>query len=136
MPLRPNDYAAYPDADGRFGDFGGRYVPETLMPLVHGTELGALDALVVSPPRAEDGRCGIALRQGRWKFTRDEKGDASLYDLQRDPHEVDDVQEAHAERAASSASELSSLLGKPQPTAVIGGLDPFRRAILRALRHL
>ena len=35
VPLRPNDYAAYPDADGRFCDFGGRYVPETLMPLVH-----------------------------------------------------------------------------------------------------
>ena len=32
---KPNDYAAYPDASGRFGDYGGRYVPETLMPLVH-----------------------------------------------------------------------------------------------------
>jgi tryptophan synthase beta chain len=31
----PNDYSAYPDAQGRFGDYGGRYVPETLMPLVH-----------------------------------------------------------------------------------------------------
>jgi tryptophan synthase beta chain len=30
----PNDYSAFPDANGRFGDFGGRYVPETLMPLV------------------------------------------------------------------------------------------------------
>ncbi len=30
----PNDYAAYPDAAGRFGEFGGRYVAETLMPLV------------------------------------------------------------------------------------------------------
>jgi tryptophan synthase beta chain len=30
----PNDFAAYPDAEGRFGDFGGRYVAETLMPLV------------------------------------------------------------------------------------------------------
>ena len=30
----PNDYAAYPDANGRFGDYGGRYVAETLMPLV------------------------------------------------------------------------------------------------------
>ena len=30
----PNDFSAYPDADGRFGDFGGRYVAETLMPLV------------------------------------------------------------------------------------------------------
>jgi tryptophan synthase beta chain len=34
-PARPNDYAAYPDANGRFGDYGGQYVPETLMPLVH-----------------------------------------------------------------------------------------------------
>jgi tryptophan synthase beta chain len=34
-PARPNDYTAYPDASGRFGDYGGRYVPETLMPLVH-----------------------------------------------------------------------------------------------------
>jgi tryptophan synthase beta chain len=33
-PAKPNDYAAYPDAAGRFGAFGGRYVPETLMPLV------------------------------------------------------------------------------------------------------
>jgi tryptophan synthase beta chain len=29
-----NDYTAFPDASGRFGDYGGRYVPETLMPLV------------------------------------------------------------------------------------------------------
>ena len=33
-----NDYSAYPDASGRFGDYGGRYVPETLMPLVHELE--------------------------------------------------------------------------------------------------
>ena len=33
-PQKPNDYSAYPDAAGRFGDYGGRYVPETLMPLV------------------------------------------------------------------------------------------------------
>ncbi len=29
---RRNDFAAYPDAQGRFGDYGGRYVAETLMP--------------------------------------------------------------------------------------------------------
>ena len=37
MPSRPpaaNDYGAWPDRDGRFGDYGGRFVPETLMPLV------------------------------------------------------------------------------------------------------
>jgi tryptophan synthase beta chain len=33
-PASPNDYSAYPDAKGRFGDFGGLYVAETLMPLV------------------------------------------------------------------------------------------------------
>jgi len=33
-PSSPNDYAAWPDPQGRFGDYGGRYVPETLMPLV------------------------------------------------------------------------------------------------------
>ncbi len=32
--LPANDYAAWPDAEGRFGDYGGRYVAETLMPLV------------------------------------------------------------------------------------------------------
>jgi tryptophan synthase beta chain len=30
----PNSWDAYPDANGRFGTFGGRYVAETLMPLV------------------------------------------------------------------------------------------------------
>ncbi|HEX6859680.1 MAG TPA: tryptophan synthase subunit beta, partial [Caulobacteraceae bacterium] len=31
---KPNDWSAFPDAQGRFGEFGGRYVAETLMPLV------------------------------------------------------------------------------------------------------
>jgi tryptophan synthase beta chain len=34
IPAPPNDYRSWPDARGRFGDYGGRYVPETLMPLV------------------------------------------------------------------------------------------------------
>ena len=34
VPLKPNDWSAYPDANGRFGDYGGLYVAETLMPLV------------------------------------------------------------------------------------------------------
>jgi tryptophan synthase beta chain len=33
-PSRPNDLSSLPDAQGRFGDYGGRYVAETLMPLV------------------------------------------------------------------------------------------------------
>src|SRR5689334_13901145 len=31
---RPNTWNQWPDANGRFGDFGGRFVAETLMPLV------------------------------------------------------------------------------------------------------
>ncbi len=32
---QPNDYAAWPDARGRFGDYGGLFIPETLAPLIH-----------------------------------------------------------------------------------------------------
>ena len=34
VQAKPNDYSAYPDPEGRFGDYGGRYVAETLMPLI------------------------------------------------------------------------------------------------------
>jgi tryptophan synthase beta chain len=43
-----NDYSAYPDASGRFGGYGGRYVPETLMPLVHELE-AAFRAAIADP---------------------------------------------------------------------------------------
>jgi tryptophan synthase beta chain len=46
---KPNDYSAYPDASGRFGDYGGRYVPETLMPLV--LELGRAYAEAKADPK-------------------------------------------------------------------------------------
>ena len=32
--ILPNSWSQWPDANGRFGEFGGRYVAETLMPLV------------------------------------------------------------------------------------------------------
>ena len=37
-PLRPNSLRSGPDAQGRFGSFGGRFVAETLMPLVLAVE--------------------------------------------------------------------------------------------------
>ena len=37
-PIRPNSLRAGPDAQGRFGPFGGRFVAETLMPLVLAVE--------------------------------------------------------------------------------------------------
>jgi tryptophan synthase beta chain len=41
---RPNDFSSQPDADGRFGDFGGRYVAETLMPPVLALEQAYAEA--------------------------------------------------------------------------------------------
>ena len=32
MSFKPNAFSQYPDANGRFGEFGGRFVAETLMP--------------------------------------------------------------------------------------------------------
>ena len=37
MPL-PNSFRGGPDKDGHFGSYGGRYVAETLMPLVLAVE--------------------------------------------------------------------------------------------------
>ncbi|TCN19407.1 tryptophan synthase subunit beta [Sinorhizobium americanum] len=34
QPLKPNSFRSGPDEDGRFGIFGGRFVAETLMPLI------------------------------------------------------------------------------------------------------
>ncbi len=34
VPVRSNSYRTGPDEEGHFGQFGGRYVPETLMPLI------------------------------------------------------------------------------------------------------
>ncbi|WP_099867075.1 tryptophan synthase subunit beta [Pararhizobium haloflavum] len=34
QPLKPNSFRAGPDEEGRFGKFGGRFVAETLMPLI------------------------------------------------------------------------------------------------------
>ena len=50
--LKPNDYHAYPDARGRFGEFGGRYVAETLMPLV--LELEQAYATAKSDPEFQE----------------------------------------------------------------------------------
>ncbi|MEO8162687.1 MAG: tryptophan synthase subunit beta, partial [Ilumatobacteraceae bacterium] len=42
-----------PPIDGRFGEFGGRFVPETLVPACHELELAFIDAWSNSKFRAE-----------------------------------------------------------------------------------
>ena len=38
MNVRPNSFRTGPDEQGRFGLYGGRFVAETLMPLIHELE--------------------------------------------------------------------------------------------------
>ncbi len=56
-----------PDKNGRFGPFGGRYVPETLMPaierLTHGVEHILPSARVPSRARRASSRAGSAGRR-------------------------------------------------------------------------
>ncbi|MNJ25560.1 Tryptophan synthase beta chain [compost metagenome] len=47
LPNTPESYS-WPDAEGRFGPYGGRFVPETLMPLIH--ELDAAYAAAKADP--------------------------------------------------------------------------------------
>ena len=41
----PNTYA-WPDAQGRFGPYGGRFVAETLMPLIHELDAAYAESVV------------------------------------------------------------------------------------------
>ncbi len=41
---KPNSYRAGPNERGRFGIYGGRFVPETLMPLIHSLEKAYVEA--------------------------------------------------------------------------------------------
>jgi len=43
-PVRPNTFKSGPDSSGRFGGFGGRYVAETLMPLILEVEAAFTEA--------------------------------------------------------------------------------------------
>ena len=43
--MKKNSYKSGPDTDGNFGLFGGRYVAETLMPLIIELEKAYSDAL-------------------------------------------------------------------------------------------
>ena len=45
MTIKNNSYKLGPDSDGNFGLFGGRYVAETLMPLIIELERSYLDAI-------------------------------------------------------------------------------------------
>ena len=49
MTIKKNSYKLGPDSDGNFGLFGGRYVAETLMPLIIELERAYSCLLYTSP---------------------------------------------------------------------------------------
>lgn len=104
----------------------------SLVPLLEGRELEAKPVISVAPPRA-DGRCAVSLRTPRWKYTRDPGGRQAWYDLEADPRELEDLSEQHADQAGEVAAELSELLGREVPLAVVPELGPVRAARLRTL---
>ena len=52
MTIKKNSYKLGPDSDGNFGLFGGRYVAETLMPLIIELERAYSDA--INDPKFRD----------------------------------------------------------------------------------
>jgi len=52
LPNIPESYS-WPDAEGRFGPYGGRFVPETLMPLIHELQ-AAYEAAKADPSFQEE----------------------------------------------------------------------------------
>ena len=60
-----NDYSAMPDARGRFGDYGGLYVAETLMPLVLELDRAYAEATLHARGNVQQGRPGLGDGLGR-----------------------------------------------------------------------
>ena len=50
-PAEPNSFRTGPDEQGMFGMFGGRFVAETLMPLILDLERHWNDAKTIRPSR-------------------------------------------------------------------------------------
>ena len=95
--------------------------------------LDALEALIVGPPRSQDGRIEVALRTRDWKFHRDPRNTDALYDLRRDPQELHDVKDTNVERAQAARESLDAGLGGRTPQVPLPVLDPGRRAELWGL---
>ena len=68
MTIKKNSYKLGPDSDGNFGLFGGRYVAETLMPLIIELERAYSDA--INDPKFSD-----EIKQ----FSKDYIGSCLLY---------------------------------------------------------
>ncbi len=107
-----NDYSAYPDPSGRFGDYGGRYVPETLMPLVHELE-AAFRAAIADPAfqRQLDGYLKHYVGRPSPLYFAERWGDQHGLAHCEAAERLGEV-EAHAARSFSSLATWFSLNGE------------------------
>ena len=72
----PNSFRTGPDENGLFGIYGGRFVAETLMPLVLDLEQSSVEGLFLKPKPKDcpNGQCnGLGKKPGQGK--RPGKGD-------------------------------------------------------------
>jgi arylsulfatase A-like enzyme len=80
-----------------------------------------------------------ALTTPRWKYIRSDDGSEALYDLEADPHELQDVAARHRDVTDSLAARLArelAALRKRQGAAAGEPVDPTRLEELRALGYL
>ncbi len=117
-------FAQHADVAPTILDLLGVQVPrgmdgQSLLPRVRGE--GAGPEFIVM----EDGM-ERALRRGPWKLIQTKQGRAELYDLERDPCEVESLVEREADRSQAMGEELAAwvqarLAGRPDPMLEAGG---------------
>lgn len=104
----------------------------SLVPMMEGRDVDPARAITVGPPRG-DGRCAIAVRTPERKLVREPGGRQAWYELDSDPKELRDRFEQSTDEVEAVGRELSDLLGREVPLAVVPALDPGTAAELRAL---
>ena len=128
--------AAYPDAKGRYGAFGGRYVPETLVPALDRLQAG-VDAHLHSPDSRRNSRDELQTWVGRptaltYAPTLSRRWGAEVWLKREDlahtgAHKINNARRPGAARASASARSASSPRPAPASTA---WRAPRRRARL------
>lgn len=77
-----------------------------------------------------------ALTSRRWKYIRDEQGKESLYDLSKDPHEIQSVAAEYPRDLASLREQMDAVVRQQRARAVVLGSGATKEADPEAIREL
>ncbi len=96
---------------------------------------------IIAETSSPDARHGAlrSLVDGRHKLVWSSRGDHQLFDLERDPHETENLAEREPERTLALETQLSSHLAglpRPGPPAQSDEVDRETRHALEALGYL